>query len=43
MDVAAVLEPVMVAKHAARMAGLTVNDSLLIVGAVPVGLGPLLF
>ena len=41
-DLAAVLEPITVAKHAARKAGVTAKDSVLIVGAGPVGLGMLL-
>jgi threonine dehydrogenase-like Zn-dependent dehydrogenase len=42
LDVGAVLEPIMVAKHAARRAGITAEDSVLIVGCGPVGLGLLL-
>lgn len=39
LDVAAVMEPVMVAMHAAKKAGVTPKDSVLIVGCGPVGLG----
>lgn len=42
LDIAAVLEPIMVAKHAARRAGVQPHHTVLIVGCGPVGLGLLL-
>jgi len=42
LDVGAVLEPVMVAKHAAMRSGVKPSHSVLIVGCGPVGLGLLL-
>lgn len=42
LDIGAVMEPVMVAMHAFRKAGVTSKDSVLIVGCGPVGLGLLL-